>query len=166
MKKYTKGFFIIEVLIAIVILVMVVVSLYSTISFVLLRTEKTRYGAEAALLAQEGIEVSYNVLLSGWSSYVDGNYYPVPTTSGKWSLESGTGPVIKTRYNRKIELIKACRSITSPKGELIELSSPTAVCPGNVDRDSRIIRTTITWQEGEETKEVKAELLLFRFSST
>ena len=152
MRQYQKGYLIIEALIAIVIFVTIVLTLFSSTSFVLVKTERTRYDSQASLLLQEGIEASYNVMLSNWSDYSAGTYYPAPElVSGgryQWALVNGEEQGIQTRFDRKVEILRVCRSTDS--GEIIE---PTgSFCAGEIDENSKIIRTTINWEEAGKGK--------------
>jgi Tfp pilus assembly protein PilV len=158
-KKHIKGYLILEALISIVILTFVVLSLFSSISFVVLRTEKSKYDSEASLLMQEGIEVAYNVLLSNWERYTSNTYYPAPNvTTNEWDLVEGTETNIKTRYTRSITFSKVCRK---PDGEIVAPSASGICAAGSVDQHSRMIKTLVEWKEGTETKKAETELLVF-----
>ena len=74
--KIKKGFYILEALLAVVILSMVLLSLYSMVSFLQRRTVKSSHETEASLLLQEGMEIAHSALLASWKSYPDGVYSP------------------------------------------------------------------------------------------
>jgi hypothetical protein len=157
--KNQKGYLIVEVLISIVIFAMVVLSLFSSISFVFIRTEKSKYDSEAMGLVQEGIEVSYNVLLNDWTSYADGTYFPaINATKHQWLLLPGENEKIRAKYTRTVEVKSACREIGS--GNILPVPV-LGICPGEYDTKSKIIKSTVSWEESGEMKEASADLLIF-----
>lgn len=152
-----SGYIIVEILIAIVVFAVVGLSLFSTLSFTLLRTEKSRYEAQAALLVQEGIEATYSMSLSGWTGG-NGAYQlaelQLPNGRRAWDLIPGEESGIQTRFQRKITVSAACRRANT--GELV-------TCPdGMVDPKSRIIQTQVLWNESGVEKKLEAQLLVLQ----
>ncbi len=159
-KDTTGGFLIIETLIAVVIFSLVAFSLFSTISYLQIKTQKSRYDAEASVLAQEATEIAYNALNVDWSAYVNDTYFPAyNATKGNWVLLAGKETDIKTRFTRYIDIFDVCRD--SVTGELISEYENTGICSGTIDENSRIIQTTVVWQENDSEKSIVARLLTF-----
>ena len=160
-KTDQNGFLIIETLIAIVIFSLVAFSLFSTISFLQIRTQKSRYDAEATALAQEGTEIAHNALFADWGGSPSGQYFPAFNASEEdWILLSGKETDLETRFTRYIELIDVCRDTVT--GEQIVSFEETNICTGEIDDNSRIIKTVISWQEGDSEKEIITRLLSFK----
>jgi type II secretory pathway pseudopilin PulG len=148
-----KGFLIIEVLVAIVIFSLVSLSLFSSISFAFIRTERTRYGGQAALLAQEAIEATYNIFLTE-NALADGNYKLVQVADNdkmRWSAQTATSESLQTRFTRVIQITSVCRNS----------SGDQTTCSGtNTDENTKKVKTTITWDESGQEKTFEAELLV------
>lgn len=155
MKK-DKGYIILEAILAIVVLAMVVLSVVPMLSFLLQRSARARFEPQASLLLQEGIETTYNIFISNWDAYpLDGTYHPAKSSSGKWVLVTGIENNLETRFERGVSITKACRD---DNGNLLD--TPDGVCSGNRDANSRVVKTTVKWQEDDETKELVANLLI------
>jgi len=154
-----RGFLIVEVLIALLIFSMIVLSMFSSISFVLLKTERSRYDAEAALLAQEGVEVAYNVMMSG-EELSGGVYWPVVDASGKWQmLMTGMAQSdIQTRYKRTLEVDRVCRKA----GGVPDAGERVACSAGELDSHSKVIKSVVEWTERDLQKKVETELLVWQ----
>ncbi len=160
MRRRNDGFFIIEVLLAMVILSMVFLTLFSMISFLTNRTDRSKYDTQAAGLLQEGMEVSRNAILANWTTYSAGSYYPVFNgNSLQWTLKSGTEGTLKGQFTRSITIENVCRD---PNKEGIQTSCTT----GTPDPKSKIITITVSWIEGSVTKEVDSKLLLYRINQS
>lgn len=156
-----KGFLILETLIAIVIFSLVAFSLFATISFLQIRTQKSRYDAEASILAQEGTEIAHNALFADWGGYVNGTYFPAFNASeDDWILLPGEEADLQTRFTRYITISDVCRDTVT--GEQIESYYDSGVCTGEIDDNSKLISTTIQWQEDENEKSITARLLSFK----
>ena len=159
--KRTQGFFIFEILIAIVVLTMVTLSIATSINFLQLRSIRSKHGSQASILIQEATEIAYNALLLDWVKYPDGVYHPAyDATQDVWILLKGKEDNLQTRYQRKIELSQVCRDTNT--GENIGLNSETGSCSGKVDVNSRQIKTTILWQESGQVKTQDVSLLVFK----
>ncbi len=161
MNRNKQGFLIIETLIAIVIFSLVAFSLFATISFLQIRTQKSRYDAEASLLAQEGTEIAHNALFAKWGEYSNGTYFPAYDASEEdWILLPGEETNLEARFTRAIMVHDVCRD--SLTGEQIQSYFDSGICAGEIDDNSKIIETKITWQEDETEKVITARLLSYK----
>jgi hypothetical protein len=157
MRKF-QGYMVLEVLIAIVVIAMVLLSVVSMVRSSQLRTKKSDYDAEASALLQEGIEVAHDALVADWSGYPDGIYHPVfDAGNDSWVLVPGEETGLKTRFTRSIRLSAVCRdSSTGERKEIGEFG-----CVGDIDTISRYAESKITWfEEGTEMEEVATLLIL------
>lgn len=154
--KYNKGFFLIEALLSIVIFSVLLLSLFSMISFLQRRSVRSTFESDASILLQDGMEIAHSSLLANWTGYQDSTYFPVfDADRNTWILVQGEETELEARYSRKIELKRVCRNANT--GERIEFGS---VCTGDLDPNSREITTTVSWTEVEEQKEISASLLV------
>ena len=154
--SYQHGFLVIEALIAVVIFSLVGLSMFFTISYLQLATQKKGYDADAALLAQEATEIAHSALLSDWGGYSDGRYFPVYDADQEgWILISGEETNVQTRYTRHVTLAKVCRDMST--GMQIQ-----ETCTGVIDGNSRYIHTVVSWSEGDESKSIETSLLTFK----
>lgn len=151
--KTKQGSILIEALLAVVVLAMVVLSVVPMLSFLLRRTSQSRYASQAGLLMQEGMEVTYNVLISDWDAYPNDGIYHPGKSSGKWTLFGNHEENLETLFTRSIEIKKACRV----NGEVVP-DEPS--CPGSRDPDSKMVTTTISWVENGEEKNVSSTLMM------
>ena len=155
--KNQKGYLIIEALIAVVIFSFIALSLFFSISYLQISTQKAGFDAEAALLVQEATEIAHNALLPDWAGYDDGVYFPVfDVDQDEWLLFPGEEENLKTRFTRYVELSEVCRDPDTGR-EVIERP-----CGGEIDENSRYIDTTVTWAESGEEKEIVTRLLTFK----
>jgi len=144
---------------AIVLFSMVVLTLFGMLSFLQRRTQVSTFEANAGILMQEGMEIAHNALIANWGSYPDDTYKPVFVEVDKrWDLLPGEETEIQTRYSRKIKLSQVCRNTSN--GEQIELSS-CASLGGVIDKNSKLVITTIGWMEKGAPKELTASFLVF-----
>lgn len=154
--KRNSGFLIIEVLLAIVILSMVFLSIFSTLSFLANKTEKSKFDTQAASLMQEGMEQTRSSILANWKSFSPGEYYPVFNNATKtWTITEGNEGVLEGRFTRVISLEKVCRN-KSDEGTQSNCSI------GVEDLQSKIIKVKISWKEGNTDKNAEASLLVFK----
>lgn len=159
LAKQSRGYLLLETLISIVMLGMIVVAVFPTVSFLVRRSKRSVYDTQASLLLQEGLEVAYNVFFtsSTWDAYLtDGRSYK-PVHNGAWSLIEGTDVGLETRFDRTIVVNQVCRDAAS-KGEQV-------ICPaGTVDPNSKNVVTTVIWEENGLPKSITASLLLLRIT--
>lgn len=154
-----KGYFLIEALLSVVIFSMLLLSIFSMISFLQQRTVRSSFESDATLLLQDGMEIAHSVLQSNWN-YPDGVYYPsfmVDGNNSAWTLVEGEEINLEARYGRKIELKRVCRDQTT--GDRIAY---TGVCTGALDSSSREIITTVSWMEENQPKSITASLLVIK----
>lgn len=149
------GYFLIEALLSIVIFAVLILSVFSMISFLQRRTVRSNFEAEAVLLVQDAMEITHTAILSDWGGYPDGTYFPVfNADENSWILFPGEETDLETRYSRKIILKRVCRDVD---GDILEDNSP---CLGTVDNISRQAEVTVSWMEKEVSREIGAELLV------
>ena len=155
--KAKKGFYILETLLAIVMLSMVLMSLFSMVSFLQRRTVKSSYDTDASLLLQEGMEIAHSALLASWEGYPDGIYSPAfDSDEQNWVLIEGEETNLQALFTRRITLVTVCRDSSS--GERLD----TSECSGQIDKNSRIIKTTLIWSDNGNTSEVEGSLLVLK----
>jgi len=165
MRKIFAGYIVLEALLSIVVLSMVVLSVFPMLSFLLKRSERSRYEARAGVLLQEAMEISYNVLLSGWDSYTEGEYKPaLDAVTNRWVLVSGEDTNLETRFSRSIKISYVCRNLEGGKPIDPEIFEPNP-CPGILDAKSKWIKTTVSWDEAGEVKKTSANLLALDLSN-
>ncbi len=154
--KQRQGYFLIEALLGIVIFSMLVLSVFSMVSFLQNRVTRSNFESDAARLLQDGMEIAHSSVLANWDGYADGSYYPVfDAADASWILLTGEDSNLEARFGRKITLNKVCRDLDD--GERDE----TGTCSGKLDPASREIEVSVWWTEKELEKEVKAKLLVF-----
>ncbi len=158
--KINQGFFILEALLSVVVLSLVLLSLFSMVSFLQLRTVRSTFVSDASLLLQEGMEIAHTAILASWTKYPDGEYSPAfNALAENWELVPGEETELQTRYTRKIELKKVCRN--QDTGE--QLDTGAAGCGGPLeDKNSRIIVTTIDWSDKGREESITGSLLVLK----
>lgn len=159
----TKGYLVIEVLIAVVVFTMVALSVFSTISFSLVRAEKSQYTADASLLVQEGIEATYNVMLA--RDITNGSYRVArgaripPLTGVAWDVVPATSETdIQTMFTRVVQVLPVCRQ--TGNGELMDVDGFSCPTGSVTDTNARIIRSEVRWQESGHDKQLEGSLLV------
>ncbi len=161
MNSKKSGFFIVEVLIAVTVFVSLVLIIFLSTSFIFLKVDKSRYEADASLLVEEGLEVSYNVLLTDWS-LAEGTYWPA-ISSGKWTLLPEDDPEegLEAMFSRTLEIFNVCRypQGNPHAGEIMDILGN---CTGIVDEDSKLIKVSVSWVEDGKTRSLEGELLAVR----
>jgi hypothetical protein len=157
-----SGFTVVEVMLSITIMTMVAVAVFPIVGFLVSRGRNFVNENRAGFLLQEGMEVTYNVFLGQWDEswlrYPEGIYHPaveVDSGQNEWILLTGLQNGLETRFSRQIEIFKVCRD--SASGEMVSFP-----CFGaNVwDKKSRLVKTTVYWQEGGKVESVSSDLLL------
>ena len=150
----SKGYFLIEALLSIVIFAVLILSVFSMISFLQRRTMRSSFEAEATILVQDAMEITHTVILSDWAGYPDGTYYPVfNADSNSWILFPGEETELEARYSRKVVWQRVCRD---SRGERMD----TSPCLGALDNMSREAEVTVSWMERDVSHEISAELLI------
>lgn len=150
----TKGFLLVDVLIAAAFLGVITVTLFPTIGFLLRRNKITQGTVEANLLVQEGIEIAYNAFANDWHAYPAGSYIKAfDSGNNTYILTSGMDEAIEAKYTRTITISDIKRSSTTGQQD----------DTGNPDSKSKKITTSVTWKQGEEDVTQQASLLLYEF---
>lgn len=151
--KARRGFFMIEALLSIVIFTVLLLSIFSMISFLQRRTVRSDFESEAALLLEEGMEIANSAVLADWDGYADGDYHPVfDASEGNWILLGDAEDSLEARYSRKITLSKICR------GSDGEIGKTTTCAVG--DPLTRRIEVKVWWTEDTGEKTIQASLLV------
>jgi len=158
MKK-SKGYLLLEVVIAMFVFVMVGLSIFTSISFLQLRIMKSEHHEEAVSVLQEGIEIAQNSILVSWETYPDGEYKPAYDVDQRiWVLLPGSEEGVRSRYERKLTLKRVCRNSSS--GKRIDFQDGS--CLGNMDESSRTIEAAVSWREGGGDIDIKTSLMTFK----
>jgi len=158
-----SGFTLIEVLVSLAILAILLTTFLPLLGWLISRTRATEYDAQASLVLQEAMEVSYNVMAGSWdrswSVYPAGIYHPsldVSMSPEKWILVSGNETGVEARFDRKIEILPVCRN--QGNGDILP-----GVCnmhAGTVDDNSKMVVGTVEWKENGRPKSISAQLLV------
>lgn len=153
-----RGFLIIETLISLVILGIIVVAVFPTLNFMLTRIKRTGFDSQAGQLLEEGMEVSYNVVMSDWDNYYTAvTYHPVLNDiSHTWELSPGSETMIEGKFDRSIVLLPVCRITNDPA----PYTTGDCTAPYALDPHSLVIRTTVSWTERGDSQKIQSELLL------
>ncbi len=155
MKKNNSGFLLIEVLLAIVILSLIFVTLFTSLSFLTNRTDRAKFDAEAADLMQQAVEVTRAYMTSNWESVDPGNYKLVfDVVSNRYVPRTGDEPILKGRYTRSIYVSQVCRGAGGVEEECVVGSS--------IDEKSKKIEVSLIWTEVGIQKEAKTSLLVYK----
>ena len=152
---------VLEALITIVIFGMLVVAIFPSLNFLVVRSRRTKENSQASILLQEGMEATYNVLTQSpdpdLSGFADGQYN-LAQSPASWVLN---GPIFPTLpevidiYYRTITIEKVCRN---------DASGGQEPCSGdNEDPNSKKVTTVITWTENSSDKDIKAEMVVVKF---
>lgn len=158
--KTKKGFFLIEALLAMSIMTMVVLALFSMISFLQTRTLRSSFESSAASLMQEGMEIAHSAVLSDWQGYPSGEYSPVfDANSSVWTLAPGSETGLEARFSRSVTISSVCRNPAN--GTQIPCPASGVVTPTS-DPNSKKVSTKIWWTENGEEKNLEASLLIFK----
>jgi Tfp pilus assembly protein PilV len=152
--KTRQGYFLIEALLSIVIFSVLILSIFSMISFLQNRTKRSNFESEASILLQDGMEIAHSALLADWDGYPEDTYFPaLDADSNTWLLLPGVETDLQARYTRSIEVKDVCRDVST--GEIIRSS-----CVGEIDEISKEIVTTLSWKERDLDQELTARLLI------
>jgi prepilin-type N-terminal cleavage/methylation domain-containing protein len=162
MKK-VKGFTLLEVILALVLLSMLATTFLPIMGWLISRSTRSQYDAQAGEVLQEGMEVAYNVLISGWdkdwSRWPMGVYHPAVDTSFEpnvWTLVPGSQSEVEARFAREIKISPVCREVnTGRRG-----GEPPCPESWQEDANSKLVKTTVKWQEEGRPKSLTAELLV------
>lgn len=161
-----KGFLLIEALVAVAVFGMVTISVIPIVTFMFNRSGRSRIEQDASLLLQEGMEVAYNVYSTNFNlDLANGDYKPTLEYVGpspddyQWTLSPGVDTELETRFERKVNVASVCRG---EDGEIDQ--SANCSYPSTVDPNSKMITTSVSWQENGVDKSLSAQLLVVNFA--
>lgn len=156
MKNRHKGFTIIEVLLAIVVVTVVLLSVFSIIKSTQIRTQTSDHATDMTILVQNGIEIASDNLKNNWDSVTPGNYKAVfEESENTWKLTPGEETDLDSKFTRKIAISSVCRDIN---GEITQ-NDP---CDGTIDYDSKIVKVSVDWTNSIFGDPIVAELLVIK----
>ncbi|EKD62350.1 MAG: hypothetical protein ACD_52C00209G0008 [uncultured bacterium] len=164
-KTYRRnGFILLEALISIVILSMIAFSILPIVGFLIRRSERSKYEGRASLVLQEGIESAYNVLISDWDGYPDGDYsvfVDMTFSPVAWELVPTTGvdENIDTVFSRSVNIKTICRNISTGINVGFAPCSPVS----HEDQSTRVVESAVFWMEEGQAKEIRGSLLVANF---
>jgi|SRR3989344_23109 len=152
-----RGFTVIEVLIAIVMLSVTAATVFPAVGWLIIKSRQLVYDAQAASVLQEGMEASYNVLLTGWDDMRAGRTYsPQVEFAGgeqRWAMTEGEEEV-ETRFTRGIQVGEVCRY--NETGEQADCDDDDVT----LDPESKLLTGKVSWTERGEDKVITATLLV------
>lgn len=154
-----SGFTLVEILVSITMVVIFAMAVFPIISWLTVRSRQFQYSTQAGELLQEGMEATYNVMLStsNWGDFADGMvYHPAVDTTGgsdKWSLELNEEQNLETRFKRRITMSSICRN--KDTGEVVDCIEGSII-----DNSSRRVTVWVGWIENQADKHVQAQLFL------
>lgn len=142
--KDTKGFSLIEVLVAISLLMLVMIGSLSANNLAANSVGLNKTRNQANLLAREGVEALHSVRAADFNSLGLGDFHPV-NNSGVWSLVNGVETIGK--FDRVITLLPVMRNLVCS----------TPVCDvvtggGLTDPLSFYALVKVTWKENDLDK--------------
>jgi hypothetical protein len=148
MTALKQAYILVEALVAAAMLAIISMSILPVISQLTNSSTRYDYDTAANLYLTEGIEVSYNALLTQWD-LSSGNYIIV--SGATTTLSSGASDTLAAKYIRKIKIDLVCRNSTAQQ----------APCPSDsTDNHSKTITVTITWTDQNGTSRTKTASLL------
>ncbi len=142
--KNQKGFSVVEIVIASSILLLVVVSIFSSYAIALVATQKNTAQLQAAFLAEEGIEALKNMRDFGYASYIsslsNGTSYRLAWSNSHWQATT-TNTFVDGTFDRTFVL-----SAVSRDGNHDIVTSG-----GTVDSNTKKVTVTVAWKDGSAT---------------
>ena len=146
---FSKGYTLLELLIAIAIFALVLVTLISSIANLGAVQLKTKHRSFATQSAREGIEISYNQSVNDWESFklLNGPYHP-ELNSGEYSLIPGQ-ETLQNIYIREITISPVLRDANG----LISDS-------GTPDPNSMVVVSKVTWTTNAYTDDIEFSTIL------
>ncbi len=170
-----SGVTLLEVVLSVAMLVVIFVSVYPVVGWLITRSKQLQYDSQAAIILQQGAEVAYNVFLDDWDSFGEGNYrYAVSrtdpgdgTSPDGWTLvPMAVGEVDEVgMFGRTIRVSPVCRLVNGTGEDQGKLQSPPEPNPGcdagyAIDPDSKLVTTSVDWREKLAPKHIQATLLI------
>lgn len=145
-----RAYILVEALVAAAILAIIAVSILPVIGQLTRSSSQYDYDTAANLYLTQGIEVSYNALLTDWS--LSGNkIINTDITSNLTSLIVGPPPVLESKYTQLITIDPVCRNTSNGQ---------KTNCPGAIDPHTKNITVTINWTDQNGTPRTKTASLL------
>lgn len=151
----TKGYLLLEILIATVIFGLLITSVVPTLGFLLKRVAKSNDDISANLILEEGVETTYNVLTTHWGQYPDGTYITSVDTTGAtpvWTLIEGESDQLEAKYTRIITVASVHRNETTG-----------IMGTGPIDPNSKMVTSSVSWKSGTKDQNVSARLLVVNY---
>jgi prepilin-type N-terminal cleavage/methylation domain-containing protein len=150
------GFSLVELLVAISIAGIVLISMTQAVVVAVDTTERERHITEALHFAEEGIEAVRAMRNSSWSANIQplttGLTYYVVTSGDNWSLTNTNPGLLFGQYDRTIQFAEVFRD-----------ANDTISASGTSDPDSRKMTVTVGWRERNATTTVVLETYLMNF---
>ena len=169
------GITLLEVVLSIAMLVIIFVSVYPVVGWLITRSRELKYDSQAAIVLQQGAEVAYNVFLHDWQTFGEGNYrYGItrvdaanPSSPDGWTLvPMASGEVDEVgMFGRVIHISAVCRLVNGTgqdQGKLQVPPQPNPNCNSGyaIDPDSKLVTTSVDWRENSSPKHIEATLLI------
>ncbi len=154
--KEKKGFSLVELMVAISIASLILISMTQAVVVAVDTSERERHMIEALHLAEEGIEAVRAMRNTSWSANIQplvnsSNYYAV-TSGGNWLLNNTYPGLLLGQYERAIQFSQVFRDAND------NISSS-----GVSDPKTRKMTVTVGWRERNATTTVVLETYLTNF---
>lgn len=141
-KNLTSGFLLVEVIIAISIIIVSVLTSMSVTQKSIFVSRQSLHISQATSLLEEGAEVMRIVRDGSWNNITSlsngTNYYPVFMT-GSWTLSNTPSNI--GIFTRKINIASVNRDATTADIAVSGIDDP----------GTKLVTVTVTWIEGAET---------------
>ncbi len=162
--KNQKGFMIVELLVAISVMSVFLLTIISLLVFSLQSSTRNKYVIQSISLAQEQLEGMKNIKQNEWpASFVGGTYYAqISSTTNQWVLESGSKIVNIDGKEFIVALeLEYARRIQQENGHAIGQLIKTG---GFVDEDSILVIANVSYTDKQQNARTdKFETLLTRW---
>lgn len=143
MKKQ-NGFSLIEIIIASSIMLLIVVSVFSSYAVAISSSTKNTAYLQSAFLAEEGVEALKNMrdwsFSSNIASLTNGSLYYLEWQNNHWQATT-TGALIDSKFDRTFSLQSVSR----------DGSHDVVTSGGTVDSNTKKVTVNISWREGNST---------------
>lgn len=154
-----QGFTILEVMIALALVIIIIVSFVPLAGWYNNRAKRFQYDSQAALVLLETMEATYSVVQGEWpASFTNGDkFFPGEDLTGgaHWELFPGQENNYQTRFTRWVEFWQVCRKADT--GE-----SKDYPCDATYPLDTKSFKAKgfVRWREVTGNKTISAELLV------
>ncbi|MEO5635261.1 MAG: hypothetical protein ABIS26_02695 [Candidatus Paceibacterota bacterium] len=142
LRKYQRGFFVIEILVAISIITASILAAMAVSQKSISLSRQALHATEAAFLLEEGAEALRIYRDNAWTNIsglsINADYYPT-FTSGTWTMS--TTPNTVGIFTRVVTLESVNRDNTTK-----DISSS-----GTDDPNTKLVTVTVSWNEGTTT---------------